>query len=57
MRKLSIAATMAARRASELREDGGSDEMFEEEVDAVGKVGVVRLVERGVGVDGVVLVT
>lgn len=57
MRKLSIAATMAARRASEPREDGGSDEMFEEEVDAVGEVGVVRLVERGVGVDGVVLVT
>ena len=57
MRKLSIAATMAARRASKLREDGGSNEMFEEEADAVGEVGVVRLVERGVGVDGVVLVT
>ena len=31
--------------------------MFEEEADAVGEVGVVRLVERGVGVDGVVLIT
>jgi len=48
---------MAARRASEPREDGESDEKFEEEADAVREVGAVRLVARWIGVDEVVLAT
>ena len=54
MSMLSIAATMAARRASEPREDGV--EKVEEEADAVSEVVAVRLVVGEIGVDGVVLV-
>ena len=54
MSMLSIAATMAARRASEPREDGV--EKVEEEADAVSEVVAVQLVVGEIGVDGVVLV-